>query len=52
MSDRKNRDVGNKRVHQETKRECSCWICEEGKVKLRKERERQERRERQKGYVV
>lgn len=52
MSDRKNRDIGNKRVHQENKHECSCWLCEEGKVKLRKKKERELRREiqRTQGY--
>ena len=35
MSDRTNRDIGNKRNHQKNKRECSCWYCISGKEKKR-----------------
>lgn len=33
MSDRKNRDIGNKREYKKHRRYCTCWHCEEADTK-------------------
>ena len=35
MSDRNNRDVGNKKAYKQThgKYGCDCWLCTDGKAK-------------------
>lgn len=52
MSDRKNRDRGNKKARRHY--HCDCWLCIEGKEKKRilKERNRDDRKEiqRELGY--
>jgi hypothetical protein len=45
MSDRKNRDIGNKREHQKNKPQCDCWLCREGKTKKRVIRDKDIRKE-------
>ena len=45
MSDRKNRDVGNKREQIKNHPWCDCWMCQKGKDKLRRMKERELRKE-------
>ena len=43
MSDRSNRDVGNKRESKKHKNECGCWHCETGATKKRVKKARVDR---------
>lgn len=50
MSDRQNRDVGQKRVKQKYYYRCDCWLCTDGATKKRIKKKRQERKELLKSY--
>lgn len=52
MSDRRKRDVGRKREHQQNKHDCDCWYCMDGgtKKKIRKQREDRKEIQRELGY--
>lgn len=43
MSDRRNRDIGNKREYKKHKTYCDCWHCEAGAVKKRVKKDRVDR---------
>lgn len=40
MSDRKKRDIGNKRAAKKHRKYCTCWHCEEGATKKREKAQR------------
>lgn len=46
MSDRRNRDVGRKRVRQQVRYRCDCWLCTDWKTKKRILLEKLDRKDR------